>query len=225
MSGVFSDLEIKAAIKTGQIIIDPFASSRVQSSSVDLTLGKWYYSTERDPHQGVLNPFDPDSIKRYFKGPLEASTHEEWLERENIRHPFKGIPLDAMIVLLYPGERILGHTEEFAGIAWNGTTMVHAKSTTGRLGISVCDDAGWGDQGYVNRWTLEIRNKNERAAFPLVVGMPVAQIIFFHMAESDQRYGVGGHYQAGQDLDVVKRNWAAKSMLPRPLKIEERDIK
>lgn len=218
--GVFSDREIHAAITTGQIVLNPYNPSRVQNSSVDVSLGRFFYKMERDPHQGQLNPFDQDSILDYFK-PLEALPHKAWLEIENLRTPFSNIPLDQDMFLIRPNERILAHTREFVGIAWGGTTMMHAKSTIGRFGISVCDDAGWGDQGYINRWTMEIKNKNEHASVPLVVGMPIAQLIFFKMTGSEQRYGNTGHYQHTTDLEQLRADWTPRQMLPRLMNVIE----
>ncbi len=219
--GVFSDTEIRAAIKSGQIVLDPYDDARIQNSSVDVTLGGHFFKMERDPQQNMLNPYDPESINQYFK-PLEAMSHEQWLVEGNIRRPLVGIPLDQLMFLLRPNERILAHTAENIGIAYGGTTMMHAKSTTGRYGISVCDDAGWGDQGYVSRWTLEIKNKNEHASVPLIVGMPIAQVIFFKMAKSDAVYGRTGSYQQGTDLAEIKRLWSpGQNMRPRLLSVDE----
>jgi len=39
--------------------------------------------------------------------------------------------------------------------------------------------AGWGDVGYINRWTMEITNNSRFYAIPLVVGRRIAQIVFF----------------------------------------------
>ena len=220
LGGVFADNEILQAIKTGQIVLDPFKPEHVKNSSIDVTLGGNFYKMERDPHQGLLNPFDPQSIKTYYK-PLAAMTHEEWLDEGDIRKPFANIPLKQSMFLIKPNERILAHTAEFVGIAWGGTSMMHAKSTIGRYGISVCGDAGWGDQGYVNRWTMEIKNKNEYASFPLVVGMPIAQIIIFKMENSTVRYGQSGNYQQGNNLDDIRASWRPEQMLPRELSVDE----
>src|SRR5690348_8641441 len=45
--------------------------------------------------------------------------------------------------------------------------------------ISVMQCAGWGDIGYVNRWTMEITNNSRHYSIPLVVGRRCAQIVFF----------------------------------------------
>lgn len=54
-----------------------------------------------------------------------------------------------------------------------------ARSSLGRNFIEICKCAGWGDVGYVNRWTMEITNNSRYYTIPLVVGRRVAQIVFF----------------------------------------------
>lgn len=57
--------------------------------------------------------------------------------------------------------------------------MMKARSSIGRNFIEVCKCAGWGDVGYINRWTMEITNNSSHYAIPLVVGRRIGQIIFF----------------------------------------------
>ena len=86
----------------------------------------------------------------------------------------------------------------------------------GRNFIEVCKCAGWGDVGYVNRWTMEITNNSRRYSIPLVVGRRIAQIIFFHTGEKvTSSYAKGGKYQETDDLDTLIRNWTPDLMLPR----------
>jgi hypothetical protein len=59
--------------------------------------------------------------------------------------------------------------------------MMKARSTWGRNFITVCKCAGWGDVGYVNRWTMEIANSSRNKHIPLVVGRRIAQIVFFEV--------------------------------------------
>ncbi|HEX7259952.1 MAG TPA: dCTP deaminase [Candidatus Saccharimonadia bacterium] len=211
--GVFSDREIKAALKSGQIVIDPFEPANVKGSSVDVRLGEWFYVTDSATNQDYYNPFDAYSVEDYFKGPLKAISNKDWAEHHN-RRPWKNIPLNHPIIVLRPHERILAHTVEFAGIAYEGTTTMQARSTWGRNGIVVCKDAGWGDPGYINRWTMEIQNDND-VSVPLPVGMRVAQLVFYHMAKADKTYGESDKYQVKGSIQEVKKAWKPEMMLPR----------
>ena len=81
--------------------------------------------------------------------------------------------------MLLPGETILAHTNEFIGGRDCVTTKMKARSSMGRYFIEVCKCAGWGDVGYINRWTMEITNNSKNYIIPLVVGRRIAQMIFF----------------------------------------------
>lgn len=222
VTGVYSDLQIKDAIKAGKILVDPYNPKHVKGSSYDVSLGWWYYQTEARP-QPIYNPFDEKNIERYFGKPKLAIPHKQYIQEQALL-PFKGIPLNHPIIVLRPGERILGHTHEFIGISGNaGTTMMKARSTWGRNGISVCHDAGWGDPGYVNRWTMEIINLNKDASVPLAVGERVGQIVFFHTGEVQNPYR--SKYQDADHnlsptklLASVKAAWRPEQMLPSAFK-------
>ncbi len=213
-TGVVGNAELIAGIIDGIFVIDPFDPDLVSSSSYDVRLGGNFWVAEAVGHRVDFSPYDEESVRRYYKGPYRAVTHAQWCE-EHERHPFRGIGEDELIIVLKPGECILAHTGEYIGAAYGATTMMKAKSSLGRINISACDDAGWGDVGYVNRWTMEIRNKNQNVWVPLVVGMPIAQMVFFWVAGSTINYGDAGHYQVGLDLTAIKENWHPDSMLPQ----------
>jgi len=222
--GVFSNTDIKAAIVTGQVVFHPYVEEHIAGSSIDVTLGQWYYKTERQNLGGVYNPFDPDAVARYFEGPFEAETHESWCKKHG-RTLFKGIPADHPIIVLEPGERILAHTHEFIGVKGNATSTMQARSTWGRNGVAVCLDAGWGDPGYVNRWTMEIYNMNQRDAVILPVGERIAQLVFYATGVVESEYHhLSGKYQRAEanDLKTLVKNWKPEHMLPRAYKDNRR---
>ncbi|MCC7289417.1 deoxycytidine triphosphate deaminase [bacterium] len=215
--GVYSDLAIKLAQKSGHIVIHPYREEYVNTSSVDVTLGEWFYLTEKADNRDFYNPFEPEDVKRYFTGPLKAIPHKEWCQKYG-RQLFVGIPENHPIIVLRPGERILAHTHEFIGINPPGTTEMKSRSTWGRNGIAACFDAGWGDSGYINRWTMEIYNLNQRESVPLPVGERIAQIIFHETGPVEGHYAKGGKYQTSQDIDKLVKSWRPEQMLPRAYK-------
>jgi deoxycytidine triphosphate deaminase len=220
MGAVFSNKEIKDAVKVGHIICHPFIEANVAGSSVDVTLGEWYYRTERTGSSGFYNPFDKQEVKRYFDGPYQADMHQSWA-KANGRQLFAGIPPKHPIIVLRPGERILGHTHEFIGIKAPGTSTLQARSTWGRNGVAVCLDAGWGDPGYINRWTLEIYNMNQHESVVLPTGERIAQMVFYETGPVDGEYKkLSGKYQAGVSADLKKivKNWEPQQMLPQAYK-------
>lgn len=219
-TGVYSNRQIRDAVARGHIVFHPYIDEHIAGSSIDVTLGYWYYRTERSNHTGVYNPFDVTDVQRYFDGPFHAETHEIWAE-ENGRTPFTGIPLDHPIIVLKPGERILAHTHEFIGIKAPGTSTMQARSTWGRNGVAVCLDAGWGDPGYINRWTMEIYNMNQHESVVLPAGERVAQLVFYHTGPVDGEYThISGKYQsdASKDVEQLVRDWRPEHMLPRAYK-------
>lgn len=217
---VYSNVQIKKAIKESKIVFHPFQENHIAGSSVDVTLGHYFYKQEYQEEARVYNPFDQTDVARYFKGPLEAMPHKEWCEKYGYTL-FANIPEDHPIIVLRPGERILAHTHEFIGIKAPGTSTMQARSTWGRNGVAVCLDAGWGDPGYINRWTMEIYNMNQHESVVLPVGERIAQIVFYETGEVDQEYKhLSGKYQAiaSDDLQAIIKNWSPEQMLPRAYK-------
>lgn len=221
--GVYSNIQIRQAIKEGHIACTPFNSKHVSHASLDVTLGYYYYRTERSKDHPVYNPFDQTDVTRYFEGALRAQPHKQWCNENGVK-PLKNIPANHPVIPVRPGERILAHTHEFFGIKPPGACEVKSRSSWGRNGVAVCFDAGWIDPGYINRLTLEIYNLNQKEIILLPVGERIAQIVFHETGEVEGNYGQGRHngfsgkYQTGTDLDELIRNWEPSHMLPRAYK-------
>ena len=217
---VFSNTQILKAIKEGHIVCTPFSPKHVAHASLDVTLGHYYYRTERASDHTIYNPFDETDVKRYFQGALEAIEHKKWCDENGLKL-LKGIPAHHLVIPLKPGERILAHTHEFFGILPPGAFELKSRSSWGRNGIAVCIDAGWVDPGYINRLTLEIYNLNHKETILLPVGERIAQAVFHQTGEVKGSYGEGRHkgfsgkYQSGTDLAQLIKNWRPEMMLPR----------
>jgi len=223
--GVYSNTEIQAAIDDGHIIFHPYQADHINGSSVDVTLGEWFYRTDSKSDFTVYNPFDKLEVDRYFGEPQKAIMHKEWCV-QNDAPAFNNIPDDHPIIVLAPGERILAHTHEFIGIKPPGTTSMQSRSTWGRNGVAVCFDAGWGDPGYINRWTMEIYNLNQRHSVVLPVGERISQIVFMHTGEVSGEYSnLSGKYQTSVDLDELIKEWSPEQMLPRAYKDSRSPLK
>ncbi|MBA3757717.1 deoxycytidine triphosphate deaminase [Candidatus Saccharibacteria bacterium] len=221
--GVFSNKQIRDALSSGHILCEPFIPKHVSHASLDVTLGHYYYRTERSADHPVYNPFDNKDVKRYFEGALKAVPHKKWCDDNGIKL-LSGIPANHPVIPIRPGERILGHTHEFFGIKPPGACEVKSRSSWGRSGLAVCFDAGWIDPGYINRLTLEIYNLNQNELMLLPVGERIAQIIFHETGEVEGSYGQGrdqgfsGKYQTGTNLNSLIRNWRPEHMLPKAYK-------
>lgn len=218
--GVYSNTQIRDGLASGHVVIHPYIEQNVAGSSVDVTLGHWFYRTERPSEGGFYNPFDKTAVNQYFSGALKAEKHCDWAKKHG-RQLFKNIPVNQPIIVLRPHERILAHTHEFIGIKAPGTSTMQARSTWGRNGIAVCLDAGWGDPGYINRWTMEIYNMNQHESVVLPVGERIAQVVFYETGPVDKEYKkLSGKYQTAksEDLKSIIANWKPEQMLPRAYK-------
>lgn len=221
-TGTYSNTQIKDAIENGHIIQYPPAPELINGSSIDVRLGHYFYRTDvGGSENAIYNPYDKEDIDRYFGDYLEAQPLKDYSYLKNLlgSRALKNIDPEQPLILLRPHERILAHTLEFIGIKAPGTSSMQAKSTTGRNGIVVCKDAGWGDPGYFGRWTMEIQNDNDEHTI-LQEGMPIAQIVFYHTGPVENDYTkLSGHYQDSADLSTLVRSWYPTMMLPKSDKL------
>lgn len=228
---LLSSNAIKRHIKQGNIIISPFKEKNLGNCSYDLTLGKNYYR-EKNPSESytIYNPYSEEDVYRVWgKEHQEARQFKEWLKTHGAHTQLvKGIDLSDLVIWLAPGETILGHTDEFIGGKDVVTTMMKARSSIGRNFITVCRCAGWGDVGYINRWTMEITNNSRYYHVPLVVGRRVAQMAFFEVEPIQEKNNEGSYhakddskYQSILDIKLLKKNWQPHEMLPKMWKDRE----
>lgn len=219
-----SDTKILGAMKEGSIIIEPFERPNLATSSYDVTLGEFFFVEQHPAHfENIFNIYDKNHIDRVWgKEPRRAKKARDVFEKYTI--DWNGIHPEEQVILMAPGETILGHTNEFIGGREHITTMMKARSSLGRSFISVCKCAGWGDVGYINRWTMEIQNTSNKYYIPLVVGRRIAQIVFFETGPIEAKsYFVEGKYQTGETLTQLKKSWKPHMMLPQLYR--DRDIK
>ncbi|OGZ30987.1 MAG: hypothetical protein A2835_01900, partial [Candidatus Niyogibacteria bacterium RIFCSPHIGHO2_01_FULL_45_28] len=164
-------------MKEGNIIIDPYEPKKLKTTSYDVTLGEYFWR-ESHPNGGhtIHNIYDDASTKRIWSGPHEAKTTEKFSEEMNMK--FSNIKPGDKIIMIHPGETILAHTQEYVGGRTKCVGKMYARSSLGRNFIEVCKDAGWGDVGYFNRWTMEVTNNSQHFTIPLVVGRRIAQMVF-----------------------------------------------
>ncbi len=202
-------------MEKGNIFVVPFNPQNLQTTSYDVRLGENFFQEQpfRTSSRRIFNPFNPADIKRYWGEPQEAITVSDWM-RENGH--LDNIKPEDKIIVLGPGETILAHTEEFIGGRNCVTTEMRARSSMGRIGITVCKCAGWGDLGFCNRWTMEMSNHLKDTPVVLVVGMRVAQIAFYQVDPIGGSYATkGGQYQATDDTEEMMEKWSPYSMLPK----------
>lgn len=220
-----SDRKIIEEMKAGSIVIEPFKKENLATSSYDVTLGEYYFREQKPnyflSHYNIYNKRHTDYVwgTEAMKAEVATKTFKNFANFEWV-----GVSPTDKIILIEPGETILAHTNEFIGGRDHVTTMMKARSSLGRNFIEICKCAGWGDVGYINRWTMEITNNSRHYAIPLVVGRRIAQLVFFETGPIlKDDYSKIGKYQIHTDIQKMKKEWKPESMLPKLYM--DRDIK
>jgi len=176
---------IEKALSKGEIEILPFFPRQLNPNSYDITLGNWFALP--NVYNSPINLDLEESVYYVWQDPIFVSS-------ENT-------------LVLEPGMCILTHTQEFIG-SRKHAMLLKARSTFGRLFIDVCPSAGFGDIGYVNRWTLEIKNNSDNH-YILKPHMRVGQISFLEIK------GIGITYSGAYVQREYIHNWKPEDMLPK----------
>lgn len=101
--------------------------------------------------------------------------------------------------ILMPGTLYLGETVEYTET--NGfVPKIDGRSTTGRLGIVVHLTAGFGDNGFKGKWTLEITVTHPVIVYP---NMEIGQL-YFEELQGDTSMKYNGKYQNQQGVQAAK---------------------
>jgi dCTP deaminase len=222
-----SNKQILEEMRKKDIIIYPFKKQNLATSSYDVTLGEWFFRKQPPKYNhSLFNIYSKEHVDHVWgtNDPQKAVIAKEAFKK--YRFKWDGIRPTDRVILLRPGEMILAHTEEFIGGRNHITTMMKARSSMGRVSITVCKCAGWGDVGYINRWTMEIKNESDEYIIPLVVGRRIAQLVFFEtgpIINVRENYANSGKYSSSEDLKILVKKWKPQDMIPKLYL--DRDIK
>lgn len=150
--------EIKKALHTGQIVVNPFYEQALTPNGYDLHLGRNIYK------------FDPGSTrKKDFNGFVNAVD----IKDDPSRH-FTKLRIPDYGLLMMPGDFILGVTVEYTeshGIL----PMMEGNSSNARFSLQSHLCAGFGDIGFKGHWTLEL---STLIPIRLYAGMSIGQLIW-----------------------------------------------
>ena len=167
---MFSDYDIKEAIKNGSLGVDPYEEELVRPGGLGMRLGDHLLK----PHGGTIidpkNNITPD--------------YDEIVMTEN--RPY----------LLSPGEFILGHTYEKVTVGSDIGFFIEGRSTLARIGLTIVQTAMIVYPGHRNRTvTLELANHgpNPIILYPL---MKIARAAIFQLkTPTTTDYDLNGKYR------------------------------
>jgi dCTP deaminase len=182
---LLSDRDIRAAITSGRVAIEPFDPEMVQPSSVDVRIDRYFrvFENHRYPH------IDPAVEQAELTRLVEPDGDE----------PF----------ILHPGEFVLGSTYEVVSLPDDVSARLEGKSSLGRLGLLTHSTAGFIDAGFSGHVTLELSNV---ATLPIKLwpGMKIGQLCFFRLtspAEAPYGSGAQGSRYQGQRGPTPSRSF------------------
>lgn len=107
------------------------------------------------------------------------------------------IPEEGYVLL--PGTLYLGETEEYTE-TYGFIPNIDGRSTTGRLGIEIHRTAGFGDNGFKGKWTLEITVTHPVIVYP---GMEIGQL-YYETIDGDTSMTYNGKYQNQEGVQAAK---------------------
>lgn len=182
---ILSDRDIRKALQSGDISVDPFDEKHLQPASIDLHLDKEFLVFDTTQNF-VIDP----------KKPVDDMMKPITITEEK---PF----------ILHPGEFALGMIYETTGVGNDMVGRLEGKSSVGRLGLLIHVTAGFLDPGNTLKMTLELHNT---ANMPIMLyyKMPIAQMAFERLSsECERPYGqsaIGSKY-AGDTKPRASQMW------------------
>nr|MBI5455442.1 dCTP deaminase [Candidatus Levybacteria bacterium] len=154
---VLSDKDLKIALKSDRIKINPAPDLKVQlgSCSIDLRLGNTFRVFEHSRHAYI----DP------FKKSISNEVTREI--RINDKEPF----------IIQPGDFVLATTVEYIEVPDDLTGRLEGRSSIGRLGVVIHSTAANIECGFRGHITLELANMGKMPV-ALYSGMRICSISF-----------------------------------------------
>ena len=203
---LYSDRNIRQALREGHLKIEGLVESAIQPASVDCHLSGrplkvWAHSGLVRLEEGMGGTYDRN---------VHAKPIVPWEDQsgEMKEHPFytsPATPDEPPTVTLYPGQFALASTIERFEIGHKVAGRLEGKSSLARLGLIVHTTAGFFDPGFRGYATLELLNVSPRPIL-LRPNMPIAQMAFFQMLSTPEHLYNGKYQDQGQDPEASHYN-------------------
>lgn len=178
---MLSNEDIKAALKSGELVIDPFREDLVKTAGVTLHLG-----------EELLKPLPGKVVDVKNKIVPDFEEHKITLDK-----PYP----------LQPGEFILGHTYQKITVGKSLGFLIEGRSTLARVGLTIVQTAMLVYPGHRNRAiTLEFANHGSNVIL-LYPKMKIARVALFMLkTPSSEEYDDSGKYrmQSSVGLPIFK---------------------
>lgn len=190
---MLSGMRIKEEVAKGNIIFDPYDAKQVNPNSYNVKL-----------HNKLLVYKNKDNWLKSFifrlKEKLGFSTVLLDMKEDNLTECIT-IPDNGL--WLHPGVLYLGRTVERTE-TYGYVPCFDGRSSIGRLGISVHETAGFGDEGFRGFWTLEMSVIHPTKIYPYV---EIGQIYFEPIERASNESEVANnisYHGKYQDNDVIQ---------------------
>lgn len=171
---LLSDRDLRKALESNRMALDPFDPAMVQPSSIDVRLDRYFRVFNNTKYTHI----DPSQKQEDLTSAVETKKDE----------PF----------VLHPGEFVLASTFEQVTLGDDLAGRLEGKSSLGRLGLLTHSTAGFIDPGFSGHITLELSNV---ANLPITLwpGMKIGQLALFSLSSpAEVLYGsaeLGSRYQ------------------------------
>lgn len=184
LGGGLTGEAIRQAIHSGKIFINPYDPKNINPNSYNLRIGNTI-ATIRPNRQGI-----------FLEEPTNIPKEYNWVEidlKEKVEYDVSKIPEDG--IMLQPDELYLVPTMERIHTDYY-EPIITGRSSMGRLGISVHQEAGFGDIGFNGNMTLQLKVTYPTRIYP---HFPMAQVYFLtpHGEIKDLYHG---KYQGAVDI-------------------------
>jgi dCTP deaminase len=182
---LLSDRDIRAELKSGRVVLDPFDDDMVQPSSVDVRIDRYFRLFDNHKYPVIDPALEQPELTRL----VDVETDDAFV--------------------LHPGEFVLASTFEIVTLPDDVAARLEGKSSLGRLGLLTHSTAGFIDPGFSGHVTLELSNV---ATLPIKLwpGMRIGQLCFFRLSSpAEHPYGSGryGSRYQGQRGPTASRSF------------------